>query len=213
MSNKIEIPPDIDVILDKPGREWMFEERDFVKLWLHEPPQLRELLLVARHHLGSGTTREDAEDAWGNFFLNQLDSVIDGYDPARGLRFWRYLLFCFKRFCHDEGGAIRKVGRRAFPLVQGETDEGDEIQLELVDDKLSNNPLWLAQQEEFLRALNKALEKLNSQRRSVFVLCDCEGRSYKEAAETLGVPLGTIKGTLHRARRQLREHLLKEGWL
>jgi RNA polymerase sigma-70 factor, ECF subfamily len=52
-----------------------------------------------------------------------------------------------------------------------------------------------------------ALDALPDHYREVVELVDLEGVSYKEAAETLGVPLGTIMSRLHRARRSMRKQL------
>lgn len=52
-----------------------------------------------------------------------------------------------------------------------------------------------------------ALETIRPEFRSAVELVDVEERSYQEAAELLGCPIGTIMSRLHRGRRALREQL------
>lgn len=55
--------------------------------------------------------------------------------------------------------------------------------------------------------LERAVATLPDVLRQVFVLHDVEGYQHPEIAELLGVPVGTCRSHLFRARRQLREHL------
>ncbi|HVH62117.1 MAG TPA: sigma-70 family RNA polymerase sigma factor [Candidatus Dormibacteraeota bacterium] len=52
-----------------------------------------------------------------------------------------------------------------------------------------------------------AVDKLPPLHREVVVLVDVEGFSYKDAADALGVPIGTVMSRLHRARQQLQKSL------
>ncbi|MDQ6773965.1 MAG: sigma-70 family RNA polymerase sigma factor [Candidatus Dormibacteraeota bacterium] len=52
-----------------------------------------------------------------------------------------------------------------------------------------------------------AVEQLPELHREVVLLVDVEGFSYKDAANVLGVPIGTVMSRLHRARRQLQKSL------
>src|SRR5207302_8308431 len=52
-----------------------------------------------------------------------------------------------------------------------------------------------------------AVEQLPPLHREVVLLVDVEGFSYKDAADTLGVPIGTVMSRLHRARQQLQKSL------
>ncbi len=52
-----------------------------------------------------------------------------------------------------------------------------------------------------------AVERLPELHREVVLLVDVEGFSYKDAAEVLGVPIGTVMSRLHRARQQLQKSL------
>lgn len=57
-------------------------------------------------------------------------------------------------------------------------------------------------------AIQAAIEKLDTNFREVVVLSDVEGFSYEEMAEMLGIPLGTVRSRLFRARRKLQESLM-----
>ncbi|MFJ9555482.1 sigma-70 family RNA polymerase sigma factor [Nocardiopsis sp. NPDC101807] len=56
-------------------------------------------------------------------------------------------------------------------------------------------------------AIKQALARLPEEFQEVIYLVDIEGYAYKEVAERMGTPLGTVMSRLHRARRQLREML------
>lgn len=60
------------------------------------------------------------------------------------------------------------------------------------------------------RDLESALASLPSEERAAVLLVDAEGFSYEEAAEVLGIPMGTLASRLHRARRALRQALAEE---
>jgi RNA polymerase sigma-70 factor, ECF subfamily len=58
-------------------------------------------------------------------------------------------------------------------------------------------------------ALTKAIDDLPEPFRSAVLLVDVEDQSYEEAAEILGVPIGTVRSRLFRGRRQLQEKLVE----
>jgi RNA polymerase sigma-70 factor, ECF subfamily len=55
--------------------------------------------------------------------------------------------------------------------------------------------------------IKRALQEIPEEFRMVVYLADVEGFSYKEIAEIVGVPGGTVMSRLHRGRKQLREKL------
>jgi RNA polymerase sigma-70 factor, ECF subfamily len=60
------------------------------------------------------------------------------------------------------------------------------------------------------RDISRGLGLLPVEQREVLLLVTLEGMSYREAAETQGVPIGTIMSRLSRARTALRAHLDEE---
>ena len=57
-------------------------------------------------------------------------------------------------------------------------------------------------------AIGRAIDDLDPAFRQVVVLGDVEGFTYQEIAEMLGIPIGTVRSRLYRARRQLQESLM-----
>lgn len=70
-------------------------------------------------------------------------------------------------------------------------------------------PHELAEVSEFQQELERALQVLPETQRAIVVLREIQGLKYEEIAAALELPLNTVKVYLHRARRELREHLHK----
>ncbi|MGW5054910.1 RNA polymerase sigma factor [Actinokineospora sp. NPDC004072] len=60
-------------------------------------------------------------------------------------------------------------------------------------------------------AVRAALDKLNAAGLAVVGLCLIEGYTYEEAARVLGIPVGTVRSGLSRAKDRLRNELKKNG--
>src|SRR6202021_2035751 len=59
--------------------------------------------------------------------------------------------------------------------------------------------------------LLRALRDLPNEFRTAVYLADIEGYPYREIAEMMGTPIGTVMSRLHRGRRKIREQLLASG--
>ena len=60
------------------------------------------------------------------------------------------------------------------------------------------------ERDELARRIAAALERLDARYREVVVLADMQDASYEEIAETLDIPVGTVRSRLHRGRTELR---------
>ncbi len=65
-------------------------------------------------------------------------------------------------------------------------------------------PEEAVERREEAEKLRKALNLLSAEHRMVLILKDIDGMKYEEMADTLEVPIGTIRSRLHRARLELR---------
>ena len=74
-------------------------------------------------------------------------------------------------------------------------------------------PELLAEQREQQEALQRALDQLSPEHRQVLLLRVVQQLSYDEIAQALSLESGTVKSRISRARRQLREILLRQGEL
>ena len=79
--------------------------------------------------------------------------------------------------------------------------EWDDDSIELIDNGMEGNP----EHDLFYRQVIAAVEALPEAQRSVMLLVAVEGLSYREAAEILDIPLGTIMSRLARARISIGE--------
>lgn len=64
----------------------------------------------------------------------------------------------------------------------------------------------------YSETMQQALDALPEEFRAVVLLCDVEQMDYQEIAETLGLPVGTVRSRIHRGRHQMRKTLEGLGW-
>ncbi|HUO81068.1 MAG TPA: sigma-70 family RNA polymerase sigma factor [Steroidobacteraceae bacterium] len=135
----------------------------------------------------------EADDAVQEAMLR----AFRGYDGRRGAEVRPWLLAIVRNCCYDAAGRrAREAGRRAPgdpALVAGNlaAPEADE-------------PLAAALRAEAAGALDQALAALAPDFREVLVLREIEDLSYREIAEVIGAPVGTVMSRLARARAALR---------
>ena len=134
-----------------------------------------------------------AEDLSQEGFLRVFQR-LNTYDPERKFSSW------FFQVLRNVTIDYLRVNR----LATSSLDELAEAGFEgAVADPASSSPELLARQGELAGALEEALTRIRPEYREIVVLRYQEGLTHQEIAEILGLPAGTVKTHLHRARKAL----------
>lgn len=145
-----------------------------------------------------------AEDLAQEVFVKAFRR-LDTYDPQRKFSSWLFKIAHNTTIDH-----LRKGGPETVPL-QVEKDEGPDLSAVLSDDS-TEDPAVAVERRQMARALEKAIAALRPEYREVVVLFYVEGASYPEICEVTGLPSGTVKTYLHRARKELAQAMAALGW-
>jgi RNA polymerase sigma-70 factor (ECF subfamily) len=145
---------------------------------------------------------QDAEDLVQETYLRAYRS-FDRFTPGTNLKAWLFRIL--KNAFINE---YRK--RRAAP--REEDFAGIEESFESRVDTDRATPIPNPEEEALARSLDEgvqgALDALPPDYRIAIVLADLEGFSYKEIAEILEIPIGTVMSRLYRGRKLLEQQLL-----
>jgi RNA polymerase sigma-70 factor (ECF subfamily) len=101
----------------------------------------------------------------------------------------------------------QKRGREGLVVAIDELDLSPEDVAPWSQLRIPEEPERAASRKQFCEDLDQALHQLPEAFRIVVMLADVEGLSYKEVAETLQCPIGTVMSRLYRARQLLRKAL------
>ncbi len=98
---------------------------------------------------------------------------------------------------------------KRYPVLSIEYKELAEESMSPLDDFSSHTAIPESELErhELARTVQHALDRLDIDLRTVVILVDQQDFDYEEAAHTLGIPVGTVKSRLSRARQRLRQLL------
>jgi len=138
---------------------------------------------------------EDAQDVVQEAFLNAYQN-LRSFKGDSLFYTWLYRIAINTAISWK-----RKHRPRLHPTTVGQ---------DVVDAAESNRPEHALERAEEETRIQQALSQLSAEHRAVLILKDIEGQRYEEMAEALGVPVGTIRSRLHRARLELREILVRE---
>lgn len=158
-----------------------------------------ELYGYLRRYLGDANL---ADDVFQNTFL-QVYTKVGQYEPGRPVRPWLYTIATNQAI-----DALRRQGRhQAVSLDQDreETSAAETPQLMGLLESRGPGPLEQIQGDERRQLVRASVDRLPEFLRQVVILAYYQGLKYRDIAEILGIPVGTVKSRLHSALVKLHE--------
>ena len=145
--------------------------------------------------------KAEAEDLFQELLIRafgKLDDLVQIEEPGSWLSRVMYNLFIDEK---------RRFARRRMHTVEEGQLPGEGIEaLAGSEDPVEDNV-----RAEKMKMLDQALAQLSDEHRVIVLLHDTEGYKLTEIHELMGLPVGTVKSRLHRARARLREILTANG--
>lgn len=146
----------------------------------------------------------DAEDLVQETYLRAYRSWHQ-FTPGTNLKAWLF------RILTNLFISIYRQRQREPVMVPADGDDSFDLYSALAGVDSGASP---AAETEVLDSLvddeiKQALADLPEEYRMTVLLVDVEGFSYKETAEMLGIPIGTVMSRLHRGRKALQKALMK----
>ncbi|HUY90637.1 MAG TPA: RNA polymerase sigma factor [Pirellulales bacterium] len=165
-----------------------------------DPEAFRELLHRYERELFSYLCRylRDetlAEEVFQAVFM-RVHEKARLFEEGRAFRPWIYSIAT-----HQAIDALRKAGRRrttSLDTVHGEVEMDGTTLLDLLEDR-TGSPLAQLEEHERSAWARQAVDDLPQYLRDVVLLVYFQGLKFREAAEALGIPLGTVKSRMHQA--------------
>ena len=155
--------------------------------------------LIARMVRDPSRSEELAQDTFVKAFR-----ALHTYDVERKFSAW--LLTIAHHVAIDE---LRKCSLKTEPIEQM-TEDGERTR-DFADTK-APTPAALAERGQLANVLQAAIARLRPEYREMVTLRYERALDYDEIAEIMGLPMGTVKSSLHRARKELAEHMENLGW-
>lgn len=146
---------------------------------------------------------EDAAELAQDVFVRIFKS-IKGFKEESSFSTWVYKITT--NVCLDE--LRKRKNKNTVSLDENIKVEDGEIKREIRDYKES--PEEALEKKELKKAVHHAINALPDMQKTMIVMRDIHGFSYEEIAQMVKCPDGTVKSRINRARRELKEILLRK---
>jgi RNA polymerase sigma-70 factor (ECF subfamily) len=147
---------------------------------------------------------EEARDVSQEVFL-QVYRTLGRFEGRSSIKTWIYRIVVNQ--CHNRRRWWRRRARERSRPIEDLT-VAEEARLSEAEAGASPSAFDRVRRAERAAMVQEALMSLSFAHRAVLMLRDAEGLSCEAVAETLALPLGTVKSRLSRAREALRARLL-----
>jgi RNA polymerase sigma-70 factor, ECF subfamily len=149
--------------------------------------------------------RELAEDLTQEVFIRTFNN-LRRYDRSYKFSSWLFKIAYNLTVDHLRKKQVKTISMHGAPdAVTSERQEATSLTLESGEE----SPDAVVEARELAGHLEDAIAKLRPEYRTAILLRHVEGRPYEDISDIMGVPLGTVKTYIFRARRELRD-LLEE---
>lgn len=147
--------------------------------------------------------RSDAEDLTQEAFYRAYRSFAD-YEGDRPFENWIFRIVT-RLFLDLLRNRRRRVKAVSYDTPLHNANGEENLYFDMADD--APNPEQEMMREHFSEDLQRALDSLSPEQRLLIMLADVEGMPYKDIADMLGKPVGTIRSRLHRTHKLIRTRL------
>jgi RNA polymerase sigma-70 factor (ECF subfamily) len=147
---------------------------------------------------------ERVEDLTQDTFL-RIHRARDSYDPSRKFSTWIHTIA--NNLLKNEFRNRSRRRETVFSHLRPETTASGAVSRPLEFETHDADPERLAYRSELREAISEAIEQMDDHHRIPFVMREVDDCSYEEIAEAIGIPVGTVKSRLNRARSSFRSLL------